>query len=133
MSVSEKQREGSEYKSTDGLERIYKAFFYSLEGLGSSFRHEAAFRQELLLCLVLIPVAIWLPIPILSKIVLIGSLFLLLIVELLNSAIEWTIDYISMEAHPFAKRVKDMGSAAVFLCLVNLGVIWGLVLFDLYG
>lgn len=125
MSNSE---ETSEFKSSDGIKRIFNAFGYSLQGLGASLRHEAAFRQELILCLVLLPVAIFLPVGLLGKALMIGSLFIVLITELLNSAIEWTIDYISLEKHPFAKRVKDMASAAVFLSLTHVAVIWGLVI-----
>jgi len=122
----------NQFKSRDGLKRIFNAINYSLQGLASSVKHEAAFRQELILCLLLLPVAVILPVTLLAKAVLIGSLFIVLIVELLNSSIEWTIDYISMEHHPFAKRVKDMASAAVFLSLVNLAVMWGLVIVDAF-
>lgn len=118
----------NEFKSKDGLKRIFNAMRYSIEGLGSSLKHEAAFRQELILCLLLVPAAVLLPLSLLAKALLVASLFLVLIVELLNSAIEWTIDYISMDAHPFAKRVKDMASAAVFLSLTHLFIIWGMVL-----
>jgi len=111
-------------KSRGGLQRIWNAMMYSFEGIGSSMKHEAAFRQELILCLILAPIAILLPVGFLGKGLMIGSLLLVLITELLNSALEWTIDYISQETHPYAKRAKDMGSAAVFFALVNVLSVW---------
>jgi diacylglycerol kinase (ATP) len=91
-------------------------------------RHEEAFRQELLLALILVPTALLLPVNALGKALMIASILLVLIVELINSAIEATIDRVSLDTHPLAKRAKDMGSAAVFMSLVNAGVIWLLVL-----
>lgn len=117
-------------KSVGGLKRVWNALFYSLEGLGSSLKHEAAFRQEMLLAVILVPIAIFLPVGMLGKALLLGSIMLVLITELLNSAMEWTIDYISMETHPFAKRAKDMGSAAVLLSLINVALIWVLVIWQ---
>lgn len=125
-----KPQTGSTFKSRDGFKRIFNAFNYSMQGLGSSLKHEAAFRQELILCLGLLPIAVFYPFSLLAKVMLISSLFLILIVELLNSAIEWTIDYISLESHPFAKRVKDMASAAVFLSLTHAAIIWIMILAD---
>ena len=104
-----------------------------MEGLGSSLKHEAAFRQEAILAVLLLPLAIFLPVSLLGKALLIGSVFLVLIVELLNSGIEWAIDYISLKNHPFAKRAKDMGSAAVFLSLTHCVCLWALVLWDRFG
>lgn len=115
-------------KSRGGLKRIWNAMFYSFEGIGSSLKHESAFRQEALLALILIPLAVMLPVGLIGKALMIGSIFLVLIVELCNSALEWTVDYISTETHPFAKRAKDMGSAAVFFSLVNVLVMWALVI-----
>jgi len=120
-------------KKGKGLGRVVRAFYYSMEGIGSSLKHEAAFRQEMILALILLPVALFLPTTVFAKALLISSLFLVLIVELLNSGIEWAIDYISLKNHPFAKRAKDMGSAAVFLSLLNCGVVWLLVLLETYG
>lgn len=117
-------------KSRGGLKRIWNAMFYSFEGIGSSLKHESAFRQEVLLAFILVPVAIALPVGLIGKALMIGSIFLVLIVELCNSALEWTVDYISQETHPFAKRAKDMGSGAVFLSLVNVLIMWGLVISD---
>ncbi|MCK5708248.1 MAG: diacylglycerol kinase [Candidatus Aureabacteria bacterium] len=104
--------------------RLWNALFYSYDGLREAFKNEEAFRQELLLSVVLIPIAIILPISFISKALMISSVIFLLIVELLNSAIEAIVDRISTEKHPLAKRAKDMGSAAVLLSIINLTVIW---------
>jgi diacylglycerol kinase (ATP) len=120
--------EESPHKGKTGLRRIWNAFHYSLDGIAAAFRHEDAFRQEALLALVLIPLALFLPVAGAGKALLIGSVFVVLIVELLNSAVEATVDRISLENHRLAKRAKDIGSAAVLLSLVNLAVIWALVL-----
>ncbi len=112
-----------------GLRRLFNAFFYSMEGLGSSWKHEQAFRQEMMLALVLIPVALALPVDYVGKALMVSSVLLVLIVELLNSAIEWCVDLAAnQQRHPFAKRAKDMGSAAVFLSLTNCLCTWVLVL-----
>ncbi len=103
-----------------GLERILFATVFSIDGIRSAFKLEEAFRQEVYRALVLTVVAVILPVGLTAKAILLGSVFLVLIVELLNSGLETTIDYISSEEHPYAKRVKDMGSAAVLLSLVNL-------------
>jgi len=120
--------EESPHKGKTGLRRIWNAFHYSLDGIAAAFRHEDAFRQEALLALVLIPLALFLPLAGAGKALLIGSVFVVLIVELLNSAVEATVDRISLENHRLAKRAKDIGSAAVLLSLVNLAIIWALVL-----
>jgi diacylglycerol kinase (ATP) len=117
-------------KGSTGLKRIWNALGYSLAGLAAAFRHEAAFRQELLLAAVLIPLTLFLPAAALGKILMIASVMLVLIVELLNSAIEATVDRVSPEHHPLAKRAKDIGSAAVLLSLANVLIVWLLVLFD---
>jgi diacylglycerol kinase (ATP) len=111
-----------------GLARILAAFRYSWAGLSSTFRHEEAFRQELLAALVLVPLALWLTADGVERALLIGSLFLVLIVELLNSGIEAAIDRFGGETHPLSARAKDMGSAAVLLAIVNAALIWLLVL-----
>ncbi|MBS0003083.1 MAG: diacylglycerol kinase [Thioalkalivibrio sp.] len=116
------------YSNHRGITRIIKAFGYSWNGLRSTFRHEEAFRQELLLCLVLIPAAFWLTDIGVERALLIGSLFLILIVELLNSGIEAAIDRFGHERHKLSARAKDMGSAAVMLSFLNAGAIWLLVL-----
>lgn len=101
---------------------------YSLSGLAAAARHEDAFRQELILVALLTPVALWLGDTGVERALLIGSLILVLIAELLNSAIEATVDRISLESHRLAKRAKDFGSAAVMLSLANAGVVWLLIL-----
>lgn len=118
----------SPYKGLRGLTRIRNAFFHSLNGMRAALIHEAAFRQELLLAAVLLPLSLWLPASPTGRALMIGSLFLVLIVELLNSAIEATVDRISLDRHDLAKRAKDMGSAAVLLSLLNLIAVWALVL-----
>jgi len=110
------------------LGRLQRAFAWSMAGLKAAFAHEAAFRQELLLCIVLTPAALFLGRTGVEKALLLGSLLLILIVELLNSAVEATVDRISTEDHDLAGRAKDLGSAAVFLSLVNAGIVWFLIL-----
>lgn len=118
----------SPYKGKTGLRRLWNAYGYSLAGLKAAYKHEDAFRMELLLTTVLTPLALWLPESHLGKALMLGSVLLVLIVELVNSAIEAVVDRISLENHDLAKRAKDIGSAAVFLSMLNLLIIWGLVL-----
>ena len=118
----------SPHKGKTGLKRLWNAFHYSRAGLRAAFRHEDAFRQEVLLAVVLIPLAVVLPVGWLGKALLIGSVLLTLIVELLNSAIEATVDRISLENHRLAKRAKDLGSAAVLMTLLTAALTWVLVL-----
>ena len=115
-------------KGKRGLQRMWNALFYSLDGLSAAFRHEDAFRLEVLMALVLIPIAIHTPVSGEGKALMVGSVLLVLIVELVNSAIEAVTDRISLEDHILAKRAKDMGSAAVMLALINVPVMWLLVL-----
>ena len=103
--------------------------FYSIEGFKAAYRHEDAFRQECLLAIILIPLACFMPAAGMGKALMIASVLLVLIVELLNSAVEAAVDRISLENHQLAKRAKDIGSAAVFVSLANVAVVWGLVLF----
>jgi diacylglycerol kinase (ATP) len=126
MAAMEKK---SPFKGKTGLIRVWNAFFYSVEGFKAAFRHEDAFRQELLLTLVCIPLALWLEPDAVGRALMIGALFLVLIVELVNSAIEAVVDRVSLEKHDLAKRAKDIGSAAVLLSLINAATIWTLVLF----
>ena len=119
----------NEFKGKTGLRRIWNAFFYSMEGFKAAFHNEDAFRQEVLLAAILIPLALFLPTTGLGKALMVTSVLLVLVVELLNSAIEATVDRISFENHQLAKRAKDIGSAAVFVSLWNVVVVWGLVLF----
>lgn len=119
----------SPFKNRSGLRRIWNASRYSLAGLAAALRHEPAFRLELAGAAVLIPTAVLLPVDGTGKALLIASVLLLLIVELVNSAIEATVDRVSLEHHRLAKRAKDIGSAAVMLAIVNLVAVWGLVVF----
>lgn len=113
-----------------GIARIIDATGYSWRGVRAAFRHEAAFRQELLLLVVLAPVALWLGNSGIEYALLVGSLLLVLMVELLNSAVEAVVDRIGPEHHTLAGRAKDIGSAAVFVALVNAAVIWLFILFE---
>jgi len=114
----------SEFKSTDGFGRLAKALKYSTQGLNHMVRHEAAFRQELIASCVLVPVALWLPLGTMEKLWLLGSVVLMLITEIVNSAIEAVVDRVSLERHPLAGRAKDMGSAAVFISVIWIVVVW---------
>lgn len=111
-----------------GVKRIINAFFYSMDGLKATFKSEAAFRQELLLAAIGIPLAFFLTAHNLERAVMIGSLLLVLIVELLNSAIEAVVNKASPEPHPLAKHAKDAGSAAVLVALILAGIVWILCL-----
>jgi diacylglycerol kinase (ATP) len=119
----------SPFKGKTGLKRVWNALHYSLAGLSAAYRHEDAFRQEAWLALILIPAAFFMPAGALGKALMIGSVLLVLIVELLNSAIEAVVDRVSLERHRLAKRAKDIGSAAVLISLLNVAAVWGLVLF----
>jgi diacylglycerol kinase (ATP) len=112
-----------------GLKRILSAASYSAKGLRSCWRNEAAFRQELVACLVLVPLALWLGKTGPEKALLVGVLLLVLIVEVLNSSIEAVVDRIGHEHHELSGLAKDQGSAAVMLSLLNVAVVWSLVLF----
>jgi diacylglycerol kinase (ATP) len=120
----------SEFKSKSGLKRIFSALLYSVDGLKSAWRHEHAFRQELMLFVAGLLVALALPVSAFQKLALIAPLMLMLIVELINSAIEAVVDRISLERHPLSKNAKDFGSAAVLLCGVLAAVTWAVVLFQ---
>jgi diacylglycerol kinase (ATP) len=124
----ESSQQESPHKGKTGLRRIGKAAVYSAEGLRAAYRHEDAFRQEVLLALVLIPLALLLPASGQGKALMVASVLLVLIVELLNSAVEATVDRVSLEHHRLAKRAKDIGSAAVMLSLANVIAVWLLVL-----
>lgn len=114
--------------------RDFRNFFqsvgYALDGFRAALRHEPSFREDLIFVIILTPLAVILPVNAVSTAVMIASLFFIVIAELLNSAIEWTIDDISLEKRPFAKRAKDMGSAAVFISYINCIVVWGVILYS---
>lgn len=116
--------------SQTGFVRLIYATRYSWLGLKAAWRSEAAFRQELVGFLVLVPLALWLPVSGLEKLLLIGSLVAVIIVELLNSAVEAVVDRIGDEFHPLSGQAKDMGSAAVLLALLMASATWAYVLFS---
>jgi len=118
----------SPYKGKTGLVRLFNAFGYSLAGFRAAYKHEDAFRQEVLLAAILIPLALWLPVALIGKALMMASVLLVIIVELINSAIEATVDRISLENHDLAKRAKDIGSSAVLVSLINVIVVWVMVL-----
>ncbi len=120
--------EESPYKGKTGFKRLFNALFYSLDGFRAAFKHEDAFRQEALLAAVAVPLALWLGKTGVERALMIASVLLVLIVELLNSAIEAAVDRISLEHHHLIKRAKDMGSAAVLVSLINAAVVWGILL-----
>jgi diacylglycerol kinase (ATP) len=115
-------------KSKPGLARLVNAFCYSLKGFVAAFRHEAAFRQELFLVVIALPLGLYLGKNGIERALLVGCLLLILVVELLNSAVEAIVDKTSPEFHELAGRAKDLGSAAVMSSLILAGVVWGLVL-----
>jgi diacylglycerol kinase (ATP) len=118
----------SEFKSKSGIKRIFSALLYSFDGLKSAWRHEHAFRQELMLFAAGTVVALLLPVSAFQKLVLVAPLVLMLIVELINSAIEAVVDRISLERHPLSKNAKDFGSAAVLLTGLLAALTWAVVL-----
>jgi diacylglycerol kinase (ATP) len=118
----------SPYKGKTGLRRLVNATGYSIAGLAAAARHENAFRQELSLAAVLVPAGIWLGGGGVERALLVGSVLFVLVVELVNSAVEATVDRVSLDDHNLAKRAKDLGSAAVMLSLLNVWVVWLLVL-----
>ena len=109
---------------TQGIERLVRAFGYSMKGLAAAWRHEAAFRQETVLCAVLLPASFWVGTSLLERLLLITTLFIVLITELFNSAIEALTDRVGAEHHELSGRAKDISSAAVFLALVLIAVVW---------
>ena len=122
----------SPFKGKTGLRRVLNAFGYSMAGLRAAYVCEDAFRQEVRLAVVLLPVAVLLPLSGIAKALMIGSVLLVLVTELLNSAIEATVDRVSLEDHRLAKRAKDIGSAAVFIALCNVVCVWCCVLAEHY-
>ena len=118
----------SPFKGKRGIARIVQAFFNSLAGLSDAWRHESAFRQEILLAAILIPVACSVPLEAVERAMLVASVLLVLVVELLNSSVEAAIDRISFEHHSLSKRAKYIGSAAVLVTLLLLAAVWGVIL-----
>ena len=118
----------SPFKGKTGLRRVWNAFRYSLSGLRAAYTCEDAFRQETLLAAFLIPLALYLPVGGVGRALMIFSVLLVLIVELLNSAVEAAVDRISLDNHHLAKRAKDIGSAAVLFSLINVATVWACIL-----
>ena len=112
-----------------GFERIFSATFNSIRGIKSVWRYEAAFRQEALMCLVLVPIALLIEATLVERLLLIMTLFIVVITELLNSAVEAVVDRVGAEFHELSGRAKDIASAAVFFALVLMGVVWSAILF----
>ncbi|MET0981449.1 MAG: diacylglycerol kinase [Telluria sp.] len=120
----------SEFKSKAGLKRIYNASSYAIQGLAMAWRTEHSFRQELLVFALAVIFAFVLPVSGFQKLALVGVMLLVLIVELINSAIEAVVDRISLERHPLSKNAKDFGSAAVGLTILLAALTWGTVLYN---
>ena len=117
-----------EFKGKQGIPRILNAIRYSLEGFAAAWKNEAAFREELLLAVITIPLAFYLGKTGVDRALMVGAMLFILIVEILNSGLEAIVDKASPEKHELAKRAKDLGSAAVFLSIINAAVIWACVL-----
>lgn len=118
----------SPFKGKRGIARIVQAFFNSIAGLADAWRHESAFRQEILLAAILVPTACALPLQPTERAMLVASVLLVLVVELLNSSVEAAIDRISFERHSLSKRAKDIGSAAVLVALLLMALVWIVIL-----
>jgi diacylglycerol kinase (ATP) len=131
--MAENEPQVSEFKSKSGVKRLFAAFFYSIEGFRTAWRGEHAFRQELLLVIPCVIVALLLPVSPLKKLALIAVLVLVLVVELLNSAIEAVVDRVSFERHPLSKNAKDLGSAAVFLTFSLAVATWAVIVVPLFA
>ena len=121
------------HKGRTGIDRLVRAFGYSMAGFATAFRNESAFRQEVALSVVLLPASFWLGRTWVEIALLAGSVLLVMIVELLNSAVEAVVDRVSYELHDLSKRAKDFGSAAVLLALVICGGIWAAALWQRFG
>jgi len=116
-----------------GFAHVVKAAGYSLQGLRAALKYEEAFRLELLALLIMLPLGFWLGQSAIERALLLGSLLLVLIVELINSAVEAVVDRVGIEHHKLSGRAKDIGSAAVFMALLNAAVVWGLLLWERFG
>lgn len=117
----------SEFKSKSGLARIMKASVYSVQGLKHAWASEHAFRQELMVSIPALCVAVLIPVSVLEKLALVLVLAFVLVVELLNSAVEAVVDRISLERHPLSRNAKDLGSAAVFVSVIVAGLTWAAI------
>ncbi len=121
-----------EFKGKQGLQRLINATGYSKDGLAAAWKHEAAFREEVMLAAIMVPLGLWLGRSGIEQALLVGTVLLVLIVELLNSAIEAVVDRVSDERHELSKRAKDIGSAAVLLTLALTAAVWALILVPHY-
>jgi diacylglycerol kinase (ATP) len=130
--MSNYQIEDNPHKGNKGITRAFRAAINSWNGLIYAYKEESAFRQELALSLILIPLAIYLPVTPIERILLIASVILVLVIELLNSSVEAAIDRISFEVHDLSKRAKDFGSAAVMLALLLCALTWAIILGEHY-
>lgn len=124
--------EKSPFKGTKGVKRVINATGYSMAGLKTAFQNEAAFRSLLLIAIILIPTAFFLPVSPVERALMVAVCFLSLIIELFNSAIEAVVDRISLERHELSKNAKDLGSAAQFLGLWLIVFVWGIILLSRY-
>jgi diacylglycerol kinase (ATP) len=131
--MSNGKRQRGKAGRSDGLGRLWRATGYSLAGLGAAYKNEAAFRQEVWLAAVLIPLTFLLPLSLLFQVVLVATVLGVLVTELLNSSLEAVVDLASPDHQPLAKRAKDMGSAAVLVSLIILVIAWGLALAVVFG
>ena len=122
----------SPFKGKTGVARVVQAFFNSCDGLRDAWKHESAFRQEVMLALVMIPLALWAPVSAVERAFLVATVLLVIIVELLNSGVEAAIDRIGLERHSLSKRAKDIGSAAVLVALLLCAFVWGTILLPLW-
>ena len=130
--MSDQPQPVSEFKSKSGVKRIFSALFYSIDGLRTAWTHEHAFRQELLVVVPGVIVALTLPVSAIERVALIAVLMLVLIVELINSAIEAVVDRVSLDRNPLSKNAKDLGSAAVMLSFVLALITWALIALPLF-
>jgi diacylglycerol kinase (ATP) len=121
------------HKGRTGLDRIIHAAGYSMQGLAAALRYESAFRQEAALAVVMLPAAFWVGRTWVEVALLAGCVVLVLIVELMNSAVEAVVDRVSFEMHELSKRAKDIGSAAVLLALLLCGAVWTTALWQRWG
>lgn len=130
MVVERQQNARAGRRPNTGLKRLIYATAFSLAGLKAAWRNEAAFRQELVLAIVLTPTAVWLGRNAVERALLIGSCWLVLIVELVNSAIEAIVDRVGSDHHELSGRAKDLGSAGVFMSLLLVLVVWGMIAWE---
>ena len=122
----------SPFKGAQGLRRLINAFGYSRDGFAAAWKHEATFREELMLAAITIPAGLWLGQNGIERALLVGTILIVLIVELLNSAVEAVVDRVSAERHELSKRAKDIGSAAVLVTLMLAAAVWALILIPHY-